>query len=434
MGIVPLHQFLKTVMERKDVEIMAPVGSYESLMAAIQGGAGSVYFGVEKLNMRARSSHNFTIDDLKEIVSRSGKAGVKTYLTVNTGIFDDELDKIREIIAAARESGVSAVIASDMGVIQMCREQGVEVHMSTQVNITNYAEVKFYSQFADVMVLAREMTLDRVAEITKQIERDDLKGPSGKRVRLEMFVHGALCMAISGKCYLSLHETSSSANRGACMQTCRRAYIVTDKETGQELEIDNEYIMSPKDLKTIHFLNKILDSGVSVLKIEGRARSAEYVKTVAECYREAVEAYFDGTFEQEKIDSWDSRLSTVFNRGFWDGYYLGQRLGEWSHNYGSRATKKRMYIGKGTNYFSKLEVAEFKMETQSLKVGDEILITGPTTGVVQMTVPEIRVDEKPVEETRKGEYFSMPLEVKIRRSDKLYKIVDASEVKSGRPK
>ncbi|GET30595.1 peptidase U32 family protein [Prolixibacter sp. SD074] len=421
-------------MERKDVEIMAPVGSYESLVAAIQAGAGSVYFGVEKLNMRARSSHNFTLDDLKEIVLRSDKVGVKTYLTVNTGIFDDELDKIREIIVAAKESGVSAVIASDMGVIQMCREQGVEVHMSTQVNITNYAEVKFYSQFADVMVLAREMTLDRVAEITKRIERDDLKGPSGKRVRLEMFVHGALCMAISGKCYLSLHETGSSANRGACMQTCRRAYIVTDKETGHELEIDNEYIMSPKDLKTIHFLNKILDSGVSVLKIEGRARSAEYVKTVAECYREAVDAYFDGTFGKEKIDNWNVRLSTVFNRGFWDGYYLGQRLGEWSHNYGSRATKKRMYIGKGTNYFSKLEVAEFKMETQSLNVGDEILITGPTTGVVQMTVPEIRVDEKPVEETRKGEYFSMPLEVKIRRSDKLYKIVDASEVKSGRSK
>ena len=421
-------------MERKDVEIMAPVGSYESLMAAIQAGAGSVYFGVEKLNMRARSSHNFTLDDLKEIVSRSENAGVKTYLTVNTGIFDDELEKIGEIITAAKASGVSAVIASDMGVIQMCREQGVEVHMSTQVNITNYAEVKFYSQFADVMVLAREMTLDRVAEISKQIERDDLKGPSGRRVRLEMFVHGALCMAISGKCYLSLHEVSSSANRGACMQTCRRAYIVTDKETGQELEIDNEYIMSPKDLKTIHFLNKILDSGVRVLKIEGRARSAEYVKTVAECYREAVDAYFDGTFGQKKIDDWDTRLSTVFNRGFWDGYYLGQRLGEWSHNYGSRATKKRLYIGKGTNYFSNLEVAEFKMETQSLKVGDEILITGPTTGVIQMIVPEIRVDEKPVEETRKGEYFSMPLDVKIRRSDKLYKIVDASEVKSGRPK
>ena len=421
-------------MERREVEIMAPVGSYESLMAAIQAGAGSVYFGVEKLNMRARSSHNFTLDDLKEIVSRSENAGVKTYLTVNTGIFDDELEKIGEIITAAKASGVSAVIASDMGVIQMCREQGVEVHMSTQVNITNYAEVKFYSQFADVMVLAREMTLDRVAEISKQIERDDLKGPSGRRVRLEMFVHGALCMAISGKCYLSLHEVSSSANRGACMQTCRRAYIVTDKETGQELEIDNEYIMSPKDLKTIHFLNKILDSGVRVLKIEGRARSAEYVKTVAECYREAVDAYFDGTFGQKKIDDWDTRLSTVFNRGFWDGYYLGQRLGEWSHNYGSRATKKRLYIGKGTNYFSNLEVAEFKMETQSLKVGDEILITGPTTGVIQMIVPEIRVDEKPVEETRKGEYFSMPLDVKIRRSDKLYKIVDASEVKSGRPK
>ena len=317
-----------------NIEIMAPVGSYESLMAAIQAGAGSVYFGVEHLNMRARSANNFTLEDLKEISRRAGKAGVKTYLTVNTVVFDEEAETLKRIILAAKEAGVSAVIASDLAVIQACREIDMEVHISTQLNITNYETVKFYAQFADVMVLAREMNIGRVWEISNKIKANDLRGPGGELIRLEMFVHGALCMATSGKCYLSLHEMNSSANRGSCMQSCRRAYTVTDKETGAELVVDNEYIMSPKDLKTIHFLNKILDAGVSVLKIEGRARSADYVKCVVECYREAANSCADGTFNEEKIADWDSRLSTVFNRGFWDGYYLGQRLGEWSGNYG----------------------------------------------------------------------------------------------------
>ncbi len=326
-------------MRREDVEIMAPVGSFEALMAAIQAGAGSVYFGVEHLNMRARSANNFSLNDLREITRRCIVAGVKSYLTVNVEIFDEEFSTLNDVLTAARDAGVSAVIAADMSVIQHCRTLGIEVHISTQLNITNYEAVKFYSQFADVMVLAREMNLGRVCNIAQKIKDDQLRGPSGNLVRLEMFVHGALCMAISGKCYLSLHETHSSANRGACMQACRRAYIVTDKETGRELEIDNEYIMSPKDLKTIHFLNKILDAGISVLKIEGRARSAEYVKTVVECYHQAVDSYFDETFNEDKIAVWDQKLASVFNRGFWDGYYLGQRLGEWSSNYGSMATK-----------------------------------------------------------------------------------------------
>jgi putative protease len=426
-----LHRknYKKKMVKRDKVEIMAPVGSYESLMAAIQAGADSVYFGVEDMNMRSRSSHNFTLDDLKEIVTRANKANVKTYLTVNVVVFDEEISKLKNIIKTAKESGVSAVIASDMAVIQLCREAGMEIHISTQVNITNYEAVKFYAQYADVMVMAREMNLGRVCEISKKIEEDNLRGPSGNLIMIEMFVHGALCMAISGKCYLSLHEMKSSANRGSCMQSCRRAYTVSDKETGKELEIDNEYIMSPKDLKTIHFLNKILDAGVTVLKLEGRARSPEYVKTVTECYKEAAESYFEGTFTEDKIKDWDYRLNNVFNRGFWDGYYLGQRLGEWSSNYGSKATKRKIYIGKGTNYFSKLKVAEFKMETNSLSIGDEIIITGPTTGVVQTTVKEIRVETKPVEETVKGEHFSMPIEQKIRRADKLFKVVDASEIK-----
>ena len=415
-------------MERKDVEIMAPVGSYESLAAAIQGRAGSVYFGVEKLNMRARSSNNFTLDDLKKIAETASGNGVKTYLTVNTIIFDNEIEKLHQVIDAVKEAGVSAIIASDISAISYARSIGVEVHISTQVNITNIEVVKFYAQFADVMVLAREMDMERVSEISKQIKKQQIKGPAGKLVQLEMFVHGALCMAVSGKCYLSLHEMNSSANRGSCMQTCRRAYTVTDNETGAELEIDNEYIMSPKDLKTIHFLNKVLDAGVSVLKIEGRARSAEYVKTVVECYHEAADAYFDNEFTDEKIASWDKRLETVFNRGFWDGYYLGQRLGEWSKNYGSVATKRKLYIAKGMNYFSKLKVAEFKMEAGNLKLGDDILITGPTTGIIETKIEEIRVDLQPVEETKKGELFSMKLDETIRRSDKLYKIVDASEV------
>lgn len=419
-------------MERRDVEIMAPVGSYESLMAAIQGGAGSVYFGVENLNMRSRSSNNFNLDDLRKIVRVATENKVKTYLTMNVEIFDGELDKMHEVIDAAKDAGVSAVIAADVSVIQYARSINLEVHVSTQVNITNIEAVKFYSNFADVVVLAREMNLGRVWEISDQIKKQNITGPNGELMKIEMFVHGALCMATSGKCYLSLHEMNSSANRGACLQTCRRAYTVTDKETGAELEIDNEYIMSPKDLKTIHFLNKILDAGVSVLKIEGRARSAEYVKTVAQCYREAVDAYFDESFTEEKVEDWNNRLETVFNRGFWDGYYLGQRLGEWSKNYGSRASKRKLYIGKCTNYFKKIGVAEFKLETNNLKVGDEIVVTGPTTGVYQNTVSEIRFDLKPVDEGVKGQRISVPIDEVIRRADKLYKLVDASQVKERR--
>jgi U32 family peptidase len=416
-------------MERREIEIMAPVGSYESLMAAIQGGAGSVYFGVEHLNMRARSSNNFSLEDLKKIADIASSKGVKTYLTLNTDIFDNETSLMEEIVSAAKKAGVTAVIASDISVIQFARSIGMEVHISTQVNITNFEAVKFYAQFADVVVLARETNLGRIQEICEKIKKEQVKGPSGNLVRVEIFVHGALCMAISGKCYLSLHEMNSSANRGLCLQTCRRAYTVTDKETGAEIEIDNEYIMSPKDLKTIHFLNKILDSGVSVLKIEGRARSAEYVKTTVQCYHEAVDAYFENSFTDEKIADWDTRLATVFNRGFWDGYYLGQRLGEWSHNYGSRATKRKLYLGKANNYFSNLKVAEFKLENSTLKVGDEILITGPTTGVVQLTVEEIRVDLESVEEVKKGERISIKINEKIRRADKLFKLINATEIK-----
>lgn len=416
-------------MERRDIEIMAPVGSYESLQAAIQGGAGSVYFGVEGLNMRSRSSNNFTISDLHEIAAHAHSHGVKTYLTVNTIVFDNELDKLHQVIDAVKEAGISAIIAADISAILYARSIGVEVHISTQVNITNIEAVKFYAQFADVVVLAREMDLDKVAEISRQIREQNVRGPKGELVQIEMFVHGALCMAVSGKCYLSLHEMNSSANRGGCMQTCRRSYTVTDNETGAELEIDNEYIMSPKDLKTIHFLNKLLDAGVSVLKIEGRARSAEYVKTVVDCYREAVAAYFDGSFNDEKVVGWDNRLNTVFNRGFWDGYYLGQRLGEWSANYGSLATERKMYLGKGMNYFPNIGVGEFKMEAGSLKVGDKILVTGPSTGVIEVVVDEIRVDLKPVDEAKKGDLFSVKLPEKIRRSDKLYKLVPAANLK-----
>ncbi|WP_167604765.1 peptidase U32 family protein [Maribellus sediminis] len=419
-------------MERREVEIMAPVGSYESLMAAIQGGAGSVYFGVENLNMRSRSSNNFNLDDLRKIVSIATENKVKTYLTMNVEIFDGELDKMHEVIDAAKEAGVSAVIAADISVIQYARSVNLEVHISTQVNITNIEAVKFYSNFADVVVLAREMNLGRVWEISNQIKEQNVKGPNGDLIKIEMFVHGALCMATSGKCYLSLHEMNSSANRGACLQTCRRAYTVTDKETGAEIEIDNEYIMSPKDLKTIHFLNKILDAGVSVLKIEGRARSAEYVKTVVQCYREAVEAYFEKDFTDERIEDWDERLTSVFNRGFWDGYYLGQRLGEWSHNYGSRASKRKLYIGKVTNYFKKIGVAELKLETNNLKVGEEIIVTGPTTGVYQGEVSEIRFELNPVEEGLKGQRISVPIDTILRRADKLFKVVDAKEVKERR--
>lgn len=406
-----------------DYEIMAPVGSYDSLAAAIQGGADSIYFGIEGLNMRAKSSNNFTLDDLKNIVKICQENNMKSYLTVNTIIYDNDISLMHQIVDAAKAANLSAIIASDVSVMMYARSIGVEVHLSTQLNITNSEALKFYGQFADVVVLARELTLDQVADIYKDITEQQIKGPSGELIRIEMFSHGALCMAVSGKCYLSLHEKDLSANRGACNQMCRRGYIVKDKESDMEFEIDNEYIMSPKDLKTIHFMNKMMDAGVRVFKIEGRARGAEYVRTVVECYKEAVKSHCEGTFSEEKIADWDTRLATVFNRGFWDGYYLGQRLGEWSMNYGSEASKRKIYIGKGLKYFSNIGVAEFLMETQSLKVGDEILITGPTTGAVTQIVEEIRVDLQSVEETVKGEKFSIKLTDKIRPSDKLFKLV-----------
>jgi len=414
-------------MKRTDIELMAPVGSYESLMAAIQGGANSIYFGIEQLNMRARSSNNFTKDDLREIVKICKENQVKTYLTVNTVLYDQEINLMHEVIDSAKENGITAIIASDVAAILYARSIGVEVHISTQCNITNIESVKFYSQFADVVVLARELNLDQVASIHHQIIKQDIRGPKGELIQIEMFAHGALCMAVSGKCYLSLHEKSSSANRGACMQTCRKAYTVTEKESGNELEIDNQYIMSPKDLCTIGFVNKLIDAGVRVLKFEGRARSPEYVKTVLACYNEAVDAHLDGSYNIDKIEAWKERLSTVFNRGFWDGYYMGQKLGEWSSEYGNRATKRKMLIGKGTNYFAKIKVAEFQLESQELSVGDKILITGPTTGVVETTIKEIRVDLKPVEKAVKGDSFSIALDTIIRRSDKLYKIVDVND-------
>lgn len=406
-----------------DFEIMAPVGSYDSLAAAIQGGANSIYFGIEGLNMRAKSSNNFTTEDLKNIAKICQEHGMKSYLTVNTIIYDNDISLMHQIVNAAKEANVSAIIASDVAVMMYARSIGVEVHLSTQLNITNTEALKFYGQFADVVVLARELTLDQVADIYKDIVEQQIKGPSGELIRIEMFSHGALCMAVSGKCYLSLHEKDLSANRGACNQLCRRGYIVKDKESNIELEIDNEYIMSPKDLKTIHFMNKMMDAGVRVFKMEGRARGAEYVRTVVECYKEAVKAYCEGTYTEDKVAEWDTRLATVFNRGFWDGYYLGQRLGEWTANYGSGATKRKVYIGKGIKYFSNIGVAEFLMETQSLKVGDEILVTGPTTGAVSQVVDEIRVDLKPVQETVKGEKFSIRLTEKIRPSDKLFKVI-----------
>lgn len=414
---------------RKDIELMAPVGSYESLMAAIQGGANSVYFGIEKLNMRSKSSNNFTTEDLKKIVEICNEHNVKTYLTVNTVIYDNDLSLMREVVNSAKENKVTAVIASDLAVISYARSIGVEVHASTQLNITNIEALKFYAQYCDVIVLARELNLDQVAVIYKAIQDEQIKGPNGNLIQIEMFAHGALCMAVSGKCYLSLHEKNYSANRGTCLQTCRKAYIVTEKESGNELEIDNEYIMSPKDLKTIHFINKLLDAGVTVLKMEGRARSPEYVKTVLSCYNEAVDACFGGTYTKEKIEKWDERLASVFNRGFWDGYYLGQRLGEWSEKYGSVATKRKVYVGKCTNYFAKIGVAEIQIETGTLEVGDDIIIMGPTTGVVETKVGEVRVDLKATEAAMKGEKCSIQVPELVRRADKLYKIVDASRVK-----
>lgn len=411
--------------KRTDIDLMAPVGSYESLMAAIQAGSNSIYFGIEQLNMRARSSNNFTFDDLRNIVSICEEHNVKTYLTVNTIIYDEEMEKMHKVVDAAAENHVTAIIASDIAVMQYARSKGVEVHASTQLNISNIEAVAFFAQFCDVMVTARELSLEQVKYITEQIRQRDIRGPKGELVKIEIFCHGALCMAVSGKCYLSLHEYNHSANRGACLQACRRAYRVTDIESGDELEIDNKYIMSPKDLCTIGFVNKIIDAGVSVLKIEGRARSCEYVKTVVECYDEALNSCFDGTYDREKIDGWKKRLETVFNRGFWDGYYMGQRLGEWSEVYGSRATKTKVYLGKVLNFFSKINVAEIKLETaEELSVGDEILITGTTTGALQQKVDEIREDLKPVPKVVQGSLFSIKTNDVVRRGDKLYKIVD----------
>lgn len=408
---------------------MAPVGSYESLHAAIEAGADAVYFGIEGLNMRSRSSNNFTLDDLHSIAATCRERGVKTYLTVNTVIYDDDIDKCHAIIDAAREASITAIIASDVAAIMYARQVGVEVHISTQVNVTNIEAVRFYAQYADVVVLAREVDLERVALIHRQIEEQQIRGPHGELVRIEMFCHGALCMAVSGKCYLSLHELNSSANRGACTQICRRGYTVRDRETGEELDVENQYIMSPKDLKTIHFLNKMIDAGVRVFKIEGRARGPEYVKIAVECYNEAINSVIDGSYSEEKIAAWDERLDRIFNRGFWNGYYLGQRLGEWTSKYGSSATRTKVYAAKGVRYFSNIGVAEFLMESGELNVGDEIVITGPTTGAIIMTLDEIRVDLKPVERTVKGERFSIKVPAKIRPSDKLYRWESTEELK-----
>lgn len=407
---------------------MAPVGSRESLAAAIQAGADSVYFGIGKLNMRSHSANHFTIDDLREIAATCNEHGIKTYLTVNTVIYDNDIPTMKEIIDAAKEAGISAVIASDVAVMSYCNEVGEEVHLSTQLNISNTEALKFYARFADVSVLARELNMDQVKHIHGQIEQQNICGPMGKQIRIEMFCHGALCMAVSGKCYMSLANANRSANRGECVQICRRSYTVTDNETGNQLEIDNKYVMSPKDLKTIRFIDRMMDAGVRVFKIEGRARGPEYVRTVVECYKEAIKAYLDGTFTDEKIAAWDERLKTVFNRGFWDGYYLGQRLGEWTRNYGSAATERKIYVGKGIKYFSNIGVSEFLVEAAEVSVGDKLLITGPTTGALFMTLEEARVDLESVQTVKKGQHFSMKSD-KIRPSDKLYKLVSTEELK-----
>ncbi len=399
---------------------MAPVGCYESLHAAIEAGADAIYFGVEGLNMRSRSSVNFTLDDLRNIASICDEAGVKSYLTVNTIIYDNELAKCHDIIDAVKESGISAIIASDIAAITYARSVGVEVHISTQLNVTNIEAVKFFSQFADVVVLARELNLEQVKEIHQAIERDNIRGPKGEPIRIEMFCHGALCMAVSGKCYLSLHEMNSSANRGACTQICRRGYTVTDRETGDQLDIENKYIMSPKDLKTIHFLNKMIDAGVRVFKIEGRARGPEYVKIAVQAYSEAINAICSDEFTDDKIARWDEELSKIFNRGFWDGYYLGQRLGEWSAKYGSSATRVKKYVAKGVRHFPKLGVGEFVMEAGELHVGDEVVITGTDTGAIILKIEELRLEYDPVPMVKKGDSFSIKVPRKIRPSDRLY--------------
>ena len=404
-------------------EVMAPVGSRECLAAALKAGADSVYFGIESLNMRAHSASRFSKADLREIASTCRAQGVKTYLTVNTIIYGEDLEQMRDICDAAKAAGISAVIAADVAVLAYCKRIGQEVHLSTQLNISNAEALKFYAGYADVVVLARELKLQQVREIADIIEKENICGPSGKRVRIEMFCHGALCMAVSGKCYLSLDNTGRSANRGECMQICRRGYTVRDRETGIELDIDGKYIMSPKDLKTIGFIDKMMRAGVSVFKIEGRARSAEYVYTVVKCYKEAIASVVEGTFSSEKVDIWNQRLATVFNRGFWDGYYLGQHLGEWSNQYGSSATEKKVYIGKGQKYFSKIGVAEFYIETGEFRPGDKLLIIGPTTGALYVIPESIHADSGPVEVAQKGMCVAIPVPEKVRPSDKLYKLV-----------
>ncbi len=412
----------------QDIEIMSPVGSYEMLAAAIQGGADSVYFGIADLNMRSKSSKNFTIEDLKKIVEIAQSHNVKTYITLNIVIYDQELDKMREIVDAAKKYGVTAIIASDVAVIQYAYSQGVEVHISTQSNVTNIEAVKFYSHFADVMVTARELNLTQVKEIVDTIEKEDIRGPKGNLVEIEIFAHGALCMAVSGKCYMSLDHLNSSANRGACLQPCRRKYELKDKESDIKFEIDQEYIMSPEDLKTVDFIDKMLYAGVRVLKVEGRGRNPEYVKIVTQVYREAVNAYFAGEFTKENIKRWNARLASVYNRGFWDGYYLGRKMGEWTEIYGSQATQKKKYVGKVTNYFSKLGVAEIKLEAHELNVGDKFYIQGETTGVYEGEIDEMRLDLEPVNRVKKGELFSIKTNEVVRRNDKLYKIELIEEI------
>ena len=404
-------------------EIMAPVGSRESLMAAIQAGANSIYFGIGQLNMRSHSANHFTIDDLHEIASICSEHGIKSYLTVNTIIYGGDIETMHRIVDAAKEAKVSAVIAADVAVIMYCRSIGVEVHLSTQLNITNIDSLKFYAQYADVVVLARELNMEQVSEIHRRIIEDDVRGPNGELVRIEMFCHGALCMAVSGKCYLSIDNEAHSANRGDCRQVCRRSYIVTDKETGTELEVDNQYIMSPKDLKTLRFIDKMMDAGVRVFKIEGRARGPEYVYKVVTCYKEAIQSVLDGTFTEEKKDKWDEELSKVFNRGFWDGYYQGQKLGEWTKNYGSAATEKKVLVGKVVKYFSKIGVAEIAVTASEIEKGERILITGPTTGVMYLDANEIRYDLNPVEKVEKGWNVSIPVTDKVRPNDKVFKLV-----------
>lgn len=418
-----MHNIIQIMTMKHTYEIMAPVGSREALAAALKAGADSIYFGIEVLNMRAHSATHFTIDDLHDIAARCNEQGVKSYLTVNTIIYDNDIELMHRICDAAHEAGISAVIASDVAVMTYCNKIGQEVHLSTQLNISNTEALKFYAQFADVVVLARELNLDQVSEIYRAIEEEHIVGPMGEPVRIEMFCHGALCMAVSGKCYLSLDNLGRSANRGECMQVCRRSYTVRDRETGVELDVDNKYIMSPKDLKTIGFIDRMMKAGVRVFKIEGRARSAEYVYTVVQCYKEAIAAVEEGTFTPEKVEEWNKRLATVFNRGFWNGYYLGQKMGEWSEVYGSSATEKKQYVGKGMKYFAKLGVGEFYIEAGEFEPGDKLLITGPTTGALYVEATDIHGDNGPVDKAMKGMRVSIPVPEKVRPSDRLYKIV-----------